>query len=67
MKNGYLGWAKLHGSWRVVCRGDTVAECMRLLLDWVRQQPRPPKASAVRPAGTHPDARGDSPDTPARR
>jgi hypothetical protein len=65
MMGEYLGWVRLHGGWQVVCMGKTPTECMRLLLDWIRAQPKPPVASAVRPAGQRPDAREARQGTPA--
>ena len=55
MSASYWGWAKCGKDWKVVCTGDSLAEAMRFLLDWVRSRPKPPRASAVRPAGVRPD------------
>jgi hypothetical protein len=65
MSGRYLGWAKLHGGWTVVTQGDSLAECMRHLMDWIRARGTPPRASAVRPAGTHPDGQGDASGPPS--
>jgi hypothetical protein len=64
MNARYLGWVKMHGDWQVVCNGATVGECMGELLRWIRSRPAPPLASAVRPAGTHPDGPSSAQDAP---
>ena len=63
-RGAYLGWAKSGDRWRVVSVGDSVAETMRYLLDWIGQQVRPPVASAVLPAGVRPERQGGAGDAP---
>jgi hypothetical protein len=52
--SAYWGWARYGKSWKVVVTGETLAEALGHLLDWIRGKPKPPVASCVRPAGVHP-------------
>jgi hypothetical protein len=57
----FLGWVKqARLGWVVVCAADTPGETMGLLLQWIRARSKPPVASAVRPAGVHPDGQDDA-------
>jgi hypothetical protein len=55
----YRGWLKLgrSGTWTAVVEAATEAECYRKLLAHVRALPRLPLATAVLPAGVHPEDR----------
>jgi hypothetical protein len=50
----HFGWARVGKNWRLVATGASAAEAHRELMRWVKEQPRPPVASAVLPAGVHP-------------
>jgi hypothetical protein len=64
--SAYWGWARYGKAWKVVATGDSLAEALRHLRDWIRGKPKPPIASAVRPAGVHPAAQGGAGTPPAR-
>jgi len=61
----YHAWARRGKRWELIAVGSSAAEAYRALLAWIGQQPRPPVASAVLPAGTHPAAQAERLDTPA--
>jgi hypothetical protein len=52
----YAGWLKgPAGTWRQVVDAADAAACYRRLLAHVRQLPKTPPATAVLPAGVHPE------------
>jgi hypothetical protein len=54
----YWGWTRYGRTWKAVVSGETLAEALRHLRDWIKGRPKPPRASCVRPAGVHPTAQG---------
>jgi hypothetical protein len=57
----HFAWARVGRSWRLVATGASAAEAHRALLAWIKQQARPPIASAVLPQGVHPAAGAGGP------
>ena len=53
----FAGWRKVDGQWQAVVEAPSSSACYQLLLAHVRQLSAPPLATAVLPAGEHPDGR----------
>jgi hypothetical protein len=57
----YVGWLKgPAGTWQQVVDAEDAAACYRQLLAHVRHLPTKPPATAVLPAGAHPEDRSHS-------